>query len=64
MCREIYIKRCILGISLTHKAKLERILAGYLIKTSVKGGRRQPIRLSNKGKKYLTSSGLGIGLLY
>ena len=60
----MYIKRCVLGISLAHKAKLKRILVGYLVKTSIKGRRHQPIRLSNKGKKYLMSSGLGIGPLY
>jgi hypothetical protein len=64
VCREIYIKRYILGISLIYKAKLERTLVGYLVETSVKGGRRQPVKLSNKGRKYLISSGLGIGLLY
>ena len=64
MCREIYIKRYILGISLAHKAELERILAGYLIKTFIKGGRRQSVRLSNKNKKYLIFSGLGVGPPY
>ena len=58
------IERCILGISLIYKAKLKRILAEYLVKTSIKGGRRWPIRLSNKGGKSLTSSGLGVGPLY
>ena len=57
------IKRYILGISLTREAELEKTLVGYPVKTFIKGGRRQPIRLSNKGEKYLTSSGLGIGLL-
>ena len=60
----MYIERYILGISLIYKAKLKRMLVGYLVKTSIKGRRRQPVRLSNKGGKYLTSSGLGIGLLY
>ena len=64
MCKKIYVKRCILGISLTHEAKLKRTLVEYPVKTSVKGGRCQPIRLSNKGGKYLISSGLSIGLLY
>ena len=64
MYREIYIKRYILGISLTHKAKLERMLIGYPVKTSIKGRRRQPVKLSNKGGKHLMSNGLGIGLLY
>jgi len=58
------IERCVLGIILIHKAKLKRTLAGYLVKTFIKGGRRQPIRLSNKGEKHLTSSGLGVGPLY
>jgi hypothetical protein len=64
MYKEIYIKRYILGISLTHKAKLKRILVGYPVKTSIKGGRCQPIKLSNKSRKYLISSGLGIRPLY
>jgi len=58
------VERYVLGVSLTHKAKLKRTLAGYPVKTFVKGGRRQPIRLSNKGGKYLISSGLGVGPLY
>jgi hypothetical protein len=33
------IERYILGISLIRKAKLKRTLAGYLVKTSIKGGR-------------------------
>ena len=60
MCKKKYIKRCVLGISLMHKAKLKRILVGYLVKTFIKGGRRQPVKLSNKSKKYLMSSGLGV----
>ena len=60
----MYIKRYILGISLIHKAKLKRILVGYLVKTSIKGERHQPVKLSNKGGKYLISSSLGIRLLY
>ena len=55
MYREMY-----LGVGLTYKAKLKRMLAGRLVKTSVKGGRCWPIRLSNKGGKRLISSGLGI----
>jgi hypothetical protein len=39
MERKIYVERCVLGISLTHKAELKRILAGYPVKTSIKGGR-------------------------
>jgi hypothetical protein len=37
--RKMCVERYVLGISLTHKAKLKRILAGYLVKTSIKGGR-------------------------
>ena len=58
------MERYILGISLIHKAKLKKMLAGYLVKTFIKGGRRQPVRLSNKSRKHLTSSGLGVGPLY
>ena len=58
------VKKCILGISLVYKAELKRMLAGYLVEIFIKGRRRQPVRLSNKGKKYLTSSGLGVGPLY
>ena len=58
------VKRYILGVSLTREAKLKRILAGYLVKTSIKGGRRRPIKLNNKGGKYLISSGLGVRPLY
>ena len=65
MCvKNIYIKRCVLGISLIYKAELKRILTKYPVKTFVKGRRRQPVKLSNKGKKYLISSGLGIRPLY
>ena len=60
----MYVKRYILGISLARKAELKKTLAGYPVKTSIKGGRRQPVRLSNKSGKHLTSSGLGVGLLY
>ena len=58
------VKRYILGISLTHKAKLKRILVGYLVKTFIKSGRHQPVRLNNKNKKYLIFSSLGIRPLY
>ena len=58
------VKKYILGISLIYKAKLKRILVGYLVKTSIKDRRRQPIRLNNKDKKHLIFSGLGIGLFY
>jgi hypothetical protein len=54
------IERYILGVSLIYKAKLRRTLVGSLVKTSVKGGRCWPIRLSNKGRRYLISSGLGV----
>ena len=47
-----------------HKTELKRILVGYLVKTFIKGGRRQPVKLSNKGGKYLISSSLGIRPLY
>ena len=36
------------------------MLIGYLVGTSIKGGRYWPIRLSNKGGKYLTPNGLNI----
>ena len=58
------VERCVLGISLIYKAELKRTLAGYPVGTSVRGGRRQPVRLSNKSGKYLTSSGLGVGFFY
>ena len=58
------VKRYVLGVSLVHKAELKRILAGYLVKTFIKGRRRQPVRLINKGRKYLIFSGLGIRPLY
>ena len=66
MCvkKKICVKRYVLGISLVYKTKLKRMLAGYLVETFIKGGRRQPIRLSNKGRKYLIFSGLGIRPLY
>jgi hypothetical protein len=62
--RKMYIKRCVLGVSLTHKTELKRMLAGYPVKTFMKGGRHQPVKLSNKSRKYLTSSGLGVRPLY
>ena len=40
MCRKIYIKRYVLGISLIYKAELKRMLIGYLVKTFIKGERR------------------------
>ena len=60
----MYVKKNILGINLAYKAKLKKILIGYLVETSIKGKRHQPIRLSNKSKKYLISSSLGIRPLY
>ena len=47
-----------------YKAELKKMLVGYLVKTFIKGGRRQPVKLNNKGKKYLISSSLSVGLLY
>ena len=47
-----------------HKAKLKRILIGYLVETFIKGKRRQPVKLSNKNGKYLMSSSLGVRPLY
>ena len=58
--RKIYIERYILGISLTHKTQLKRTLVKYLVEIFIKGARHQPIKLNNKGKKYLISSSLGI----
>ena len=60
----MYIKRYILGISLIYKTELKKILIKYLVKTSIKGKRHQPVRLSNKGKKYLIFNSLGIRPLY
>ena len=54
------MKKCVLGVSLARKAELKKMLVGYLVKTSIKGGRYWPIKLSNKDGKYLMSSGLGI----
>ena len=62
--KKICIKRYVLGVSLIYKAELKRILAGYLVKTFKKGRRRQPVKLSNKSGKYLTSNSLGVGPLY
>jgi hypothetical protein len=62
--RKMCVERCVLDISLTHKAKLKRMLVGYLVKTSIKGERHQPVRLSNKGRKHLISSSLGVRPLY
>ena len=62
--KNIYIERYILGVSLIREAKWKRMLMGYLIKTFIKGGRRQPIKLNNKGGKHLIFSSLGVGPLY
>ena len=62
--KKMCVERCILGISLTHEAELKRTLAGYLVGISVRGKRRQPVRLSNKGGKHLMSNGLGIKPLH
>ena len=40
------------------------MLIGYLVKTSIKGKRRRPVKLSNKSGKYLIFSGLGVRLFY
>ena len=64
MCKKKCIKRYVLGISLVYKAKLKRILAEYPVETFIKGKRCQPVKLSNKSKKHLTSSSLGVGPLY
>ena len=58
--RKMYVKKYVLGVNLIHKAKLKKMLVGYLVKTFIKGRRHQPIKLSNKGGKYLTSNGLNI----
>jgi hypothetical protein len=57
------VERYILGVSLIYKAELKRTLVGYLVEIFIKSGRRWPVRLSNKSRKYLTSSGLGVGPL-
>ena len=64
----MYKKKCIkrygLGISLIYKAKLKRILTGYPVKTFIKSGKRQPVKLNNKSGKYLISNSLSIRPLY
>ena len=60
----MYIERYVLGISLIRETKLKRMLAGYLVKIFIKGGRYQPIKLSNKNGKHLMSSSLGVRPLY
>jgi hypothetical protein len=39
MGRKMCIERYVLGISLAYKAKLKRMLVGYLVKTFIKGRR-------------------------
>ena len=58
------IKKYILDISLTRVTELKRILVKYLVKIFIKGGRHQPIKLSNKGGKYLISNSLGVKPFY
>ena len=58
------IKRCVLGVSLAREAELKRMLAGYPVETFIKCERHQPIKLSNKGRKYLTSYSLGVRPFY
>ena len=60
----MYIKRYVLGISLVYKAELKKILVGYPVETFIKDKKHQPVRLNNKGRKYLIFSSLGIGPLY
>ena len=60
----MYIEIYILGISLIYKTKLKRTLVEYLVKTFIRGGRYWPVRLSNKGEKYLIFSGLGVRPFY
>ena len=52
----------ILGVNTN--AAFYLIFIEYLVKTFIKSGRCQPIRLSNKGRKYRISNGLGIKPLY
>ena len=40
MGKKMYIERCVIGVSLAREAELKKILVGYLVKTSIKGGRR------------------------
>ena len=63
MCREICVKKYILGVSLICKAELKRMLVGCLVKISVKGGRCQPIRLNNKDRRHLMFNSLALNLL-
>jgi hypothetical protein len=60
VCKEMYIKRYVLGVSLIHKVELRRTLVGYLVEIFIKGRRRRPIRLSNKSRRHLISSSLGV----
>ena len=56
------VKKYILSISLTHKAELKRTLIRYPVGTSIRGRRRRPIRLNNKGEKHLISNSLALDL--
>ena len=58
------VKRYVLGISLARKTKLKKILVEYLVETSMKSRRHQPVKLSNKGGKYLIFNSLSIKPLY
>ena len=58
------VERCVLSISLIYKAKLKKTLAEYSVRTSMRGGRCWPVRLSNKSGKYLIFNSLGVGLPY
>jgi hypothetical protein len=60
MGRKMCVKRYVLGVSFIYKAELRRTLVGYLVEIFVKGGRRRPVRLNNKSKRYLMSSSLGV----
>ena len=62
--KKMCVERCVLSISLIYKAKLKRTLAGYSVGIFIKGKRHWPIRLSNKGGKYLIFSSLNVKLLY
>ena len=54
------VERYVLNISLIYKAKLKKMLVGYLVKTFIKSRRHQPVRLNNKNKKHLISNSLSI----
>ena len=58
------MERYILGVSLIRETKLKKMLVEYPVKISIKGRRHQPIRLSNKGGKYLIFNNLSVRPLY